>query len=469
MTVGPLLWRCGLMLCLASPVMSQVLSGRVVDARTGSPLPLVTVTHIAGDKVVASATTNDSGQFTMREPRDGKFALRFSRAAYRESGATVRASVDTVVAVFSINRVPPSIEAFSAAQRSGRGVGLIAIDTVTPWICPPKKSGYRCEAHGDALVSPGATLTLRTVGEPPVPSGGLEGTVKADSFHRKLIRISGDARTFGVTFNGEIRVRLSRFIPGVVQATPRGTPVAPIPIVERSLGEAIRSISGTTAWRHIEATLPVPDNVDSVQYGITLTGTGVLEVRNLLVEPVATLGSEAEIAKVMPGFARFRSAIGTDTASATDVIDALRSVERVFFHVWFSALTYKPSLDLQASWRRNTPTDTTEPIGLAQRVDATSHSLFHCHPDSLDTFGASVRSLLVLGSGTFLIPSGVRRHAICPSWLTNPANGRFGDRRARACGRAPPEEQLDRGPAPTVSRRPARHARCRPCRESMRG
>ena len=131
-------WCCGLTLCLRSimltvvaafacltPIASQTVKGKVIDATSSAPISMVNVAVIgASGTILGSSATDTSGAFHISVPKAGVYRLLASRIGYIPliTEALLLSSGDEAEAHLTLRasgvRLPP-VEAVAEARREG--------------------------------------------------------------------------------------------------------------------------------------------------------------------------------------------------------------------------------------------------------------------------------------------------------------------------------------------------------------
>jgi hypothetical protein len=288
---------------------------------------------------------------------------------------------------------------------------LIGDKSPITWECPQGRARSVCEATGNAVSAEGALLSIRSEVSPRVPLASMIARVPVVRWHGHVIRVSADIRTTGSTLGASL------WLQAEVPARALDTTVAP------------RDVDANAGWQHVEMTYLVVPETDFVRIGFTLTGSGSGFARNVRIEPIVTPLDGKAVPRVLPALAAARDALPTDSSTADDAVETLRTIEHAFFHVWFAAGAADASRTLQRSWRTETPMDTIDVVSRSQSVRGLPRNFLHCHPDSPTSPRANEYVLRWL---QLLIYSGVGDHAICPSWMLSKTNGRLGDERLNA-------------------------------------
>jgi hypothetical protein len=107
------------LVCLAAPSVAQTVAGRVVDAATGAPISGVIASLVGNGRTVVSQRSNDSGQFTLRPPTAGQFALTLRRLGFQPLTSAIRLDAgETQRPVFRLTQLPTSLDTVVTAGRT---------------------------------------------------------------------------------------------------------------------------------------------------------------------------------------------------------------------------------------------------------------------------------------------------------------------------------------------------------------
>ncbi len=108
------------LLALAAPAAAQTLRGRVVDARTGAPIPQAAVTAHREGGERARVRSGADGAFALRLPGGGTYRLRVERIGYREweSGDVSLGAGETLEMELRVTAAPVEVEEVRATARS---------------------------------------------------------------------------------------------------------------------------------------------------------------------------------------------------------------------------------------------------------------------------------------------------------------------------------------------------------------
>ena len=88
---------------------AQSVSGRLLDAESGQPIPTAAILLLRGDSIVRTTTTNGEGVFVVTAPEPGSYRIRSEHIAYQPAtsesmaiGANERVILDLRLSVAAI-------------------------------------------------------------------------------------------------------------------------------------------------------------------------------------------------------------------------------------------------------------------------------------------------------------------------------------------------------------------------------
>jgi carboxyl-terminal processing protease len=159
-----------------------------------------------------------------------------------------------------------------------------AQDAIKWTLAGSQPSGYVMTADGSPMTAPGATLTLRSTSATVGGSATAASRIPVDTLAGHRVRISADIETREVSTFASVWLR----------ADSAGTMLA----LDNGFDQGIRGT--TTASRHMDVTLFVPNSATTLVFGLLLSGTGEAKARNvrIIARPVvqanAPLAPEAQ-------------------------------------------------------------------------------------------------------------------------------------------------------------------------------
>lgn len=130
------------------------------------------------------------------------------------------------------------------------------------------------DTSGVLSATPGVTAGLRSL-VPNAPNATLMKSVAANSLRMKRVRLSGAIRTTNVT-SGSLWLRIDG---------PSG-----MIILDNGMDRGLR---GTQDWTDFAVTLPVSKSASRVIFGLLLSGSGEMEVRNMRFEDLGAIDTTA--------------------------------------------------------------------------------------------------------------------------------------------------------------------------------
>jgi hypothetical protein len=148
----------------------------------------------------------------------------------------------------------------------------------------PAASNYIMTADGAPLDVPGASLSLKSATTMASAFGSLSGSIPADTFAGRRVRISADIETKDVSTSASVWLRADS--------------AGKMLILDNGADQGIKGT--TTEPKHMDVTVYVPPSTTTLVFGLLLSGTGEATARNvrLVARPVvaanAPLAPEAQ-------------------------------------------------------------------------------------------------------------------------------------------------------------------------------
>jgi hypothetical protein len=126
-------------------VEAQSVSGRLLDAESGRPIPTAAIALLRGDTVVASTTSNLEGVFVLNAPRPGSYRIRAEHIAYQPSTGESMAIGENERLILDLRM----------------SVAAIALEAVTVVAAPERRRGELGGFYDRQQRSPAGTFLTR--------------------------------------------------------------------------------------------------------------------------------------------------------------------------------------------------------------------------------------------------------------------------------------------------------------------
>jgi RNA polymerase sigma-70 factor, ECF subfamily len=194
----------------------------------------------------------------------------------------VPVSGDDLLGPFT-RRTPAGLAAPGSGPRSGpagRRSGpqnLDFTDGLNGWITSGSSRAEVTGSHWDdyAVTAAAGTATLAAVVPHPYGDVFLGQEFLADDDHGTTVTLRAEIRAKDVAGHGE----LSLYIVDKPEDPPAPGPIPQA--IHRARQEHHRTITGSQDWTSYALTAPVPASAEAVEFDLTLTGPGQIELRNV--------------------------------------------------------------------------------------------------------------------------------------------------------------------------------------------
>jgi RNA polymerase sigma factor (sigma-70 family) len=163
-----------------------------------------------------------------------------------------------------------------AGWRSGPQ-NLDFTDGLTGWITSGSSRAEVTGSHWDdyTVTAAAGTATLAAVVPHPYGDVFLGQEFRADDYHGTTVTLRAEIHANDVAGHGE----LSLYVVDKPEDPPAPGPVPQA--IHRARQEHHRTITGSQDWTSYALTAPVPASAEAVEFDLTLTGPGQIELRNV--------------------------------------------------------------------------------------------------------------------------------------------------------------------------------------------